>query len=215
YRNKLLWDNLGIVLKNKRTYRIDGFNQEIASNFHKSFTQYFANYYYTYFYTQAQKVLSLYPFDSEYFQEEKFKALVKIAKKEMSEFHFLDEVENEKYTIALTKAYNLCQGNVSVQRSHNDNFLRLEKQTYKTFFDTVEKNPLTDKQREAVIVNERANLIIAGAGSGKTSVMVARVGYVLQKYGLSASEILVVAFGNAAAKELKERIEERLNITGI
>lgn len=101
----------------------------------------------------------------------------------------------------------------SLTERHNKNFIVTEIKAHKDFFDTVEKNPLTPKQREAVVVNEQSNLVIAGAGSGKTSVMVARVGYVMKKYGLMADEILILAYGNDASKELSNRIAKRLNLT--
>ena len=63
----------------------------------------------------------------------------------------------------------------------NTLFIKNEKINEKTFFDTIEANPLTDKQQEAVLVNENNNLVLAGAGSGKTSVIVAKVAYLIKK----------------------------------
>ena len=133
----------------------------------------------------------------------------------MEGFRFLDAVEDIKYTHDLTLASSLRDADLSMQEFHNLQFIKEEQERYKDFFDSVEKNPLTSMQREAVVSNEKANLVISGAGSGKTSVMVARVGYAMQKYNLSPKDILVVAFGSDAAKELKERIEERLGIEKI
>lgn len=213
--NKLLWNDFELILKDGAVYKINGFNKRHAVSFHQLLTKYFANYYYTYFYNKAQKVLSSYPLDNEYFQERHFNDLVEVAKTEMEGFAFLDELENSKFTIPLTRALNLSREDHTVQKEHNNNFLRLEQENYKRFFDTIEKNPLTEKQREAVLVNEKANLVIAGAGSGKTSVMIARVGYILNKYKVNPDEILVLAFANDASKELRVRIKERLDIDNI
>ena len=93
--------------------------------------------------------------------------------------------------------------------SKNFLFLRNEKIAEKSFFDNIESNPLTDKQQDAVLVNENNNLILAGAGSGKTSVIVAKVVYLIKKDILHPSEILVLAFNKNAQEELEERFKEQ------
>jgi len=88
-------------------------------------------------------------------------------------------------------------------------FIKNEKSKEKKFFDTIEANPLTDKQQEAVLVNENNNLVLAGAGSGKTSVIVAKVAYLIKKKILNPSEILVLAFNKNAQEELEERFNKQ------
>jgi DNA helicase-4 len=80
----------------------------------------------------------------------------------------------------------------------------------KSLFDTVEKNPLTISQRLACIRDEDANLVLASAGSGKTSVIVARSQYLVSVGLAHPSEILVLAFNTEAARELSERITAQL-----
>jgi len=94
----------------------------------------------------------------------------------------------------------------------NSVYIEKELELYKDYFNEIESNPLSEKQRLSVIVNERNNLILAGAGSGKTSVIVAKVGYVFQKGYASKKEILVLAFNKKAQKELAERIEQKLGL---
>lgn len=65
---------------------------------------------------------------------------------------------------------------------------------FESFFDSVEAFPLTELQRRAVILNERRNLVVAGAGTGKTSVVVAKVGYLIESGFCRPSEILLLAF---------------------
>ena len=79
---------------------------------------------------------------------------------------------------------------------------------HKDLFDNLEAHPLTDAQRTAVVTDEDATLVLAGAGTGKTSVITAKVCYLLQSGLASSDEILVMAYNRKAAEELQERISE-------
>ncbi|MCY4428492.1 MAG: UvrD-helicase domain-containing protein [Halieaceae bacterium] len=76
--------------------------------------------------------------------------------------------------------------------------------------DTIEARPLTEEQRKAVVIDEQRNLVIAAAGSGKTSVIVAKAAWLLQRAHGNPSELLLLAFARDARNEMKERIHARL-----
>ena len=76
------------------------------------------------------------------------------------------------------------------------------------FFNRIEQDPLTREQRQAVICDEDATLVLAGAGSGKTSVITAKAAYLIGRGIRKPKEILLMAFGSNAAKEMSERIRQ-------
>lgn len=69
---------------------------------------------------------------------------------------------------------------------------------------------LNDKQREAVAAPPGSHLVLAGAGSGKTRVLVHRIAWVIETWGLSPYSVLAVTFTNKAAAEMRGRIEALL-----
>lgn len=83
------------------------------------------------------------------------------------------------------------------------------------FYDFIESNPLTEQQRLAVIRSNDLNLVLAAAGTGKTSVMVAKALDLIESKSARNDEILILAYNNAAAKELKKRVTTRGASCGI
>ena len=106
----------------------------------------------------------------------------------------------------------LILSNVSAYISQKNQFyIEQQLQQFKDFFDKIESNPLTDKQRLACVIDEQSNLVLAGAGTGKTSTMIGKVSYLMINKKANANEILMLAFGNEAAKEMQGRILTKLN----
>ena len=98
----------------------------------------------------------------------------------------------------------------SLCKNANQQFVTNEIHDYRKYLNTVEKQPLTEMQARAVITHEDNTLTVAGAGSGKTSVMVAKTGYLLKKSLATTESILLLAYNRKAAEELSDRIETRL-----
>lgn len=72
---------------------------------------------------------------------------------------------------------------------------------------------LNDKQKKAVTIQPSNVLVLAGAGSGKTRVLVHRLAWLFTTEGVSPHHILAVTFTNKAANEMKARIEQLMQIS--
>lgn len=86
-------------------------------------------------------------------------------------------------------------------------------ETYNAFFDTVERFPLTDLQRAAIVHDEDNALVLACAGTGKTTTIVGKAGFILQMGWAKPEEILVLAYSARAAQELSVRLATRLGVS--
>ncbi len=100
---------------------------------------------------------------------------------------------------------------------HNDKFVSDAMTKEKDYLDNVLKavDPkivLDEDQRKVVLTDEDYCLVIAGAGTGKTTTVAAKVKYLVDKQGINPRDILVISFTNKAVGELKEKIQEKLKI---
>jgi DNA helicase-4 len=96
--------------------------------------------------------------------------------------------------------------NIEKTRSdYNQAFTKSETDRYRSFFSKLEKYPLSDEQMRAVVSEEDNNLVIAGAGTGKTTTISAKIAYLLDKKLAEPEELLVISFTNAAVEEMFDR----------
>ena len=83
---------------------------------------------------------------------------------------------------------------------------------FKELIPKVEGKQLDDNQILSIVNTRYNNLIIAGAGSGKTTTIIGKVKYLILKENYSPKDILILSFTNASSKEMKERIEKEINM---
>lgn len=156
----------------------------------------------------------LHNFDAGYFTNHE----VNIWQRSVSELYeaitgkFYDNIglnENDQASIKLLFEY---VQNGSVYRSrYNKEFIVQEIKSHETFFDNIENRKLDIQQRTAIVTDEDNNIIIAGAGSGKTTTIVGKVTYVIKRYKVPPDQILLISFTNKSASTLASRI----NIPGV
>ena len=92
----------------------------------------------------------------------------------------------------------------------NRRFVARELEERRELLDSVEKTPLSAEQREAVCRDDDRNLVVAGAGSGKSSVMIAKAALIVERGDARHDEILMLAYAENAKTDLTQRIAARL-----
>jgi|GEM_PF-1192849 len=101
--------------------------------------------------------------------------------------------------------------------AHNERYVDERVSGNKEYFDNILKDidpaiKLDDEQRRAVVTDDDYCLLVAGAGAGKTTTMAAKVKYLVEKQRISPEDIIVISYTNKAIGELKERINQGLQI---
>lgn len=109
----------------------------------------------------------------------------------------------------------LARDPLATIRAANDRIFQSELATRAAFFAGVERQPLTQEQALAVVAFDSRVRVIAAAGSGKTSVMVARAAYAVERSFVAPDRILMLAFNADAAAELQARVTARLAALGL
>lgn len=120
----------------------------------------------------------------------------------------------EDYQILLS-AHALAGSPTKALNRSRKEYIALSLTEFAGLFDTVESMPLTDSQRRACIIDEDNNLVLAGAGTGKTSTIIGRVAFLIRSGQAKPEDILLLAFGNKAAEEMRDRLKSKLGIEGI
>lgn len=117
--------------------------------------------------------------------------------------------EDEKF---FEKFYNKPETFETDTKQANERYINQELKDNSDLFDDLDGKSLDSQQREAIVVDEDAVKIIAGAGSGKTFTIQGKVKYLTEKRDVDPSEILAISFSNASVDDLKERIAEPIDI---
>ena len=120
---------------------------------------------------------------------------------EKSVYHAIDNYNNTDKIIKKCNEDYICKTLIK-EKDYLDNVLK-------------EVDPvinLDENQRKVVLTDEDYCLVIAGAGAGKTTTVAAKVKYLVEKKAIDPKEILVISFTNKAVNELKDKINENLEI---
>jgi DNA helicase-4 len=93
-----------------------------------------------------------------------------------------------------------------LRQAYNAEFIPQELERYDHLFSHIEGRSLDQQQRTAIVSNETNSLVVAGAGSGKTTTIIGKVKYVLERYQTPPGNILLISFTKASAATLAARM---------
>lgn len=158
------------------------------------------------FYTALDELSSKYISKSG---ESNFKHEWKSLYKEVKRTAFPPKLPNYN---KISKFLKTCSHLSSEIKSRNDAFLQKEMQETDALLSDIDGKSLDAQQRKVVLSDEDHTLVLAGAGSGKTLTIAAKVKYLCDRKRINPKDILLISFTNKSADEMTERIQKKLNI---
>ena len=109
---------------------------------------------------------------------------------------------------ALKTIRKILKKNIHYRNKYNDFFIEKEKKKYQKYFDTMFDIRLTDEQREAVVKDEDVNYINAGAGTGKTTTILAKVKYLVEKKKIKEDKILLLTYNKDVEVDINNKLDK-------
>ena len=119
------------------------------------------------------------------------------------------KIKNESIFKFLDIFSNLPQ----LVKEWNSQYVEKELLNSRYILDNIDGKSLDEQQRRAVVVDEDNNLVLAGAGSGKTLTISGKVKYLVDSKNIKPEEILLISFTRKAAEEMNERISKKLGLS--
>lgn len=165
----------------------------------------------SFFYEQMKKCVeefyNIYNLD-DYISKSKYESFLDKYKDIFAMIGKYDDKENELYKKMIIMAQNGYDIIYSKNISYINKHLTVDKEYFDNLFLDIDSKILLDEeQRKAILCDEDYSLVIAGAGSGKTTTMAAKVKYLIEKKHVNPKEIILLSFTNKATEELKSNNE--------
>jgi DNA helicase IV len=125
------------------------------------------------------------------------------------ELHNFKKALAEDFVGRTREVMNECK---EVIQSYNPNFILQRKKEYSYLWNK-EKISLDDEQQTAFVTDDKYNLVIASAGSGKTEVLITRIAYLIKRKpdGVQSNRILAIAYQRKAKEQIEQRLQKRYN----
>lgn len=126
-----------------------------------------------------------------------------------------DDLHSDRHRMALDALHDWQLDWPAMWADANEAMATRELGLAKPFLDRVESRPLTEEQARAVICFDNRVQVVAAAGSGKTSTMVAKAAYAIDRGFVQPERIVMLAFNKDAAQELEERAQRCFDRLGM
>ncbi len=100
--------------------------------------------------------------------------------------------------------------------NYNDEFVKQRKNEYKHLWSKGLIS-LDDEQQTAIVTDDKHNLVVAAAGSGKTEVLITRIAYLIKREpdGVEPNRILAIAYQRKAMEQIEQRLRDRYGIDDV
>lgn len=151
-------------------------------------------------------------FENEYISSSYVSATLEKHKELFGEIENIDKTNLYDENSLLCQ--NMCESYLSLKERisvHNSEFIANEKNKYQWLFNDIDGKALDDQQQTGIVTDEDHNLIIAGAGSGKTLTIVGKVKYLCEVKKYAPQDILLISFTRKAAEEMTTRVSKLIN----
>ncbi len=99
----------------------------------------------------------------------------------------------------------------TLKKYQNEKFINYKLKNTKKLLDNINGHSLDYNQRLAVLSSEDNTLVIAGAGSGKTLTIIAKIRYLIENMKINQDEILCISFTNDSVNDIKNALSENYN----
>lgn len=152
--------------------------------------------------------------DNQYINLKKFNKFLDTYSDVLSLSSKLDFENNDELKL---KVFSIVNNGYEIIEKRNQKFIGKKLEEYKEYFDNMFLNvdpniKLDNEQRKAILIDDDYSLIAAGAGSGKSITICAKVKYLVEKCGVDSSKILILSFTKSATKELEEIVNNSFNL---
>lgn len=130
----------------------------------------------------------------------------------LTHFFFDPEHLPDQHLNTFLTALEIMKPDSSLVKERNKQYVDRNMEQYKSLFGFLEKYPLTNEQIRAAIIDEDRNLLIAAAGSGKTSAIVAKVIYLIAKGLAKTDEMLVLTYSKKSQNDIDNKLVDKCGI---
>lgn len=128
---------------------------------------------------------------------------------EIQKRHYPSKLPDYEKIVFFLKTFSKINSEIA---NRNDVFLQKEMGESDSLLSNIDGKSLDEQQRKVVISDEDRTLVLAGAGSGKTLTIAAKVKYLCEVKHVEPKDILLISFTNKSAAEMTERIQNKLGI---
>jgi Superfamily I DNA and RNA helicases len=216
-RYRLFWSHL-FVSTAKKTYLYKGFSSSQLRRFLAAFSEQFTTYIQEQLKLEYQEAKQLKAEIRHFLDASTFRRhsqsqnIIKQARDLLARTseHLREQFASAAHASTLKYLADFISAAEGKVARCNAKFMKQELLRYQSFFDGIEKNPLTLAQRQACITSEDHNLVLAGAGTGKTSTLIGRTGYLIASEQATPEHILMLAFARKTAEEMQLRQDQCL-----